>query len=410
MINRSKNKVLNWRFCQRVYILLLRKHKSCHQIGISAIVAFIFLVVTLYVSNLPVVFSSEKMLLQCYELAKVTLGLNHSATIYDESVILVNTHYADTLVIERTNDCDYGKVPVVNRVWLYQLLNKLKNQQYKYIILDIFLDHADDQPGDKDLYKLLAKMPRVIVGNPKDSPLVDSRISNKVGDVGYKTTFWESDFVKYRFKHNGCKSIALKMYEEITHDTTSIDGIMSRHNSVLTFEYFKDDWDINELQDVKDFIDDADEKIIIVGDFGDYNRRYGDTHSTYIGEIPGPIIHFNAYLFLLNGHHQVSAFLLLLLFFAFWWLTYQTLIQSTYTWLFMWIGYPVFLVVLFFFTYLLFNEVYDVLITSSLFYLLKTVTESFRERKLLMERYYIVSNNIKVKLNSIHQIWKRLLK
>lgn len=403
-------KVMNWHSWLKMGILLYKKHKKCHQIGISAIIAFIFLFITLYVSNLPVVFSSEKMLLQWYEIGKKTIGLNHSTTIYDDSVVLINTHYADTLVVERKNGCDYGKIPVVNREWLYQLLNKLREQQYRYIILDIFLDYADNQPNDKELYKLLADMPCVVVGNPMGSPLADERIKNKVGDVGYKTTFWESDFVKYRFIHSGYKSVALKMYEELTDDTAGIDGLMSRQNSVLTFEYFKDDWDIHELQDVKDNIDDAEGKYIIVGDFGDYHRKYGDTHNTYKGEILGPIIHFNAYLFLLNGHHRISIYLLLVLFFAFFWLAFQTLKQSKFTWLFMWIGYPIFLVVLFFFTYILFNEVYDVLITSSLFYILKTITEIFRERKLLMERYSILRNNMNVKFKSIHQIWKRILK
>ena len=361
------------------------------RIGISAVIALIFLSITFFVSGLPIVFNSEKFYLQCYEIVKDGLGLNKFSTSHEDSVIFVNTHYADTLAIEYEAEQEVGPIPVVNRKMLYQFLKSIQDQGYKYILLDVIFDKADRLSEDKELYELIATMDRIVIPSvPECKMLADTILVNKIGEVIYNGTFWESDFVKYRFKHNGKRSLALKMYEEITHDTTSIDECFARHCAMLTFDDYHANiktmtWDDNHLNDWTSIKDDVGGKYIIIGDFGDVDYFDGDTHNTFLGEVPGPVINFCAYKYLQKGHHRISGMLLFILFLVFWWLVFQTLKQSNFTWIYI-LGYPVFWIIMFFIIYLLYDEVYDVLTTSLMFYILKTTIEIHRGRKLIMER------------------------
>ena len=302
--------------------------------------------------------------------------------------MLVNTHYAQTLVMEHEDTISIGMVPVTDRKKLLQFLQYLNEKKdYKHILLDISLDKYVRQEEDTTLYHLIDSMDKISIAMPKNRNLADTCLFRKAGEVFYYSTPWEDDFVKFPFLPNGVKSLPLKMYEELDcsfgHNSI-FEKLFVRKNVFLTYEFV----DTSYLYDLGDQMQTKD-RYVLIGDFID------DVHNTYIGKLPGVLINFNAYLSLHNGHHRIKFWMLVILYLSFFLLAYQTLIQSKFTWLFMWIGYPVYLILLCFVTYYLYNDIYDILIATSLFYFLKTVVECCRERALIFQRINMILEIIK---------------
>lgn len=148
------------------------------------------------------------------------------------------------------------------------------------------------------------------------------------------------------------------------------------------------------------------DKYVAIGAFqGD------DNHSTYIGSVCGTLINLNAYFSLLDNHHVISITLVVILFFAFFVLAYLTIARQdlrgladsmtqkqNYRWrtrmmtlsaLCSWIGYSLFLSILCILTYVLLGEVYEIFITSTLFYFLALAvkyTDNFKKLSKLWKR------------------------
>ena len=379
----------------------------------SVAISMIFLIITLIVSDIvvPTPFSSEKMMFKVYEHLKTRLADDKWDKSMTDSVVLIDTHYAKTLVMEDS----IGKVPVSDRKTINNLLCLLKERNdYRYIILDISLDKAVSQIEDTALHKTIITMPRIIIANPKEGgkKLADTVLYSKAGRVWYYTSEWETDFVKYPYIKDKEYSLPMKMYEELNEcvkphnilNRDSVyytdDGTIIRNSVFLTFSYN----DITFLHDIEDAIETIKSnngiktkgKYILIGDYKN------DQHHTYIGEMPGTLIHFNAYLALTKGEHKIKFGMVAILFLVLFTLTYLTLTQSKFTWIFMWIGYPVFLALTCFIIYYLYNQVYDILITSTLFYCLKTSVECYRERS-------TIHYNIKKVVNKHIYTKKKLL-
>lgn len=377
-----------------------KQHHKFIRVGLSALISLIILLITLVCSDIVIPLSSEKMLFKKFELLKQSISMgNEEKSSKLDSVLLIDTHYAQTLVNEYENTDTIGRVPVTDRRLLLQLLLQLsKDTTYKYIILDISLSKNVRQVEDTTLYHLIASMPRISISMPGNDDIADSCLIPKIGEVGYYISQWENDFVKYPYFQNGKKSLPLKMYEDLTgrsitrHGIFHTDGTLARGSVFLIYNY-TEKYKIHYLEDkgLNDMITEdqyAKDKYVLIGDLEE------DKHNTYIGELPGVIINYNAYLALIERHHLIKAWMLLLLFVAFFLLTYQTLTQSKFTWLFMWIGYPFFLTILCFAVYYYFNEVYDILIATSLFYFLKTVVECIREREVILQRITLVRQTL----------------
>lgn len=359
--------------------------------GLSILISAIFLVIVLISSSVPIPFTTEKLLLRWFEVLKPQFVQTHQDNLTD-SVILVDTHYTQELVMERIytkgNDgkniaLDVGNVPITSREKLNDLLSKLnKKRDYKYIILDVSLDKAVAQPEDSSLYNLIASMPRLFIAMPKDNALASDTLYSKAGQVLYHSTLWENDFIKFPICPNGEKSLPLKLYEDSTHQTVIsfgpfyFDKGLIRNSIFITYDFI--DYDFKYSLDNIDISNvETSNKYILIGDYVD------DVHNTYKGNLPGTIINFNAFLTILNGHHRISLWLVLIMLAFFTYLSHQTIVESRFTWLFMWIGYPIYLSILCFIIYFLFNEIYDVLIATSLFYSLKTIIGYWKYRKII---------------------------
>ena len=422
------------------------KKQHIIEIGLSAGIAVIFLVITYYVMNLRIPITSEKAKIQLFEVIKQSLFPQDQSTMTD-SIIMIDTHYDQQFVMEHVPDSTQtpkGIVSVTDRTKLLRCLNYLKkHNDYRYILMDIILDKAVSQKSDSTLYRTISSMKRICIAKPHDCPLADSCLNEKAGVVQYKLAIWENDFVKYPYYTDYEKSLPLKMYEELTGNSINrhwffyTDNALARNTVILTFNNV----DIRERTylggmnnySIEEILEDMDTKgkYILIGDFED------DLHNTFLGEIPGTMINYNAFLSLLSGHHRITFGTILFLVFVFalpiyfkitryrhvkrlwvkfyskfkkiriWLLSFLKkrvpytimswigkiyhLIAISVLWRFLgklassifssWVGYPLYLIIVCWIYYVCFNEVYDMLITTLLFYLLDLFMDSYFEKQ-----------------------------
>ena len=411
--------------------------KNSIDICITIIIAGLFSFITYWAMNVKIPISAEKAKLQFFEAFRQYLWPKEESHITD-SIIMIDTHYDQQFVMEKElpSMLEKGFVPVADRDKLLRCLEYLKQRDdYKYILLDIFLDKAVQQDADSALYKTIASMPRIVIAKPQNYPIADSCLLPKTGTVQYKTALWENDFVKYPFSYKGEKSLPLMMYEDITGRTISKYGPiywdkgLARNSVILTYDNVdldmrsylggSDDYPIeNDLEDAKG-------KYILIGNYVD------DLHNTYLGEMPGTLINFYAFLALLHGHHKIGIglFFLFLIVFSIpiylkitdYYIPKQIknhflnfvivkkiislvekklytkkknkfleVIRKCILFIIMllsklfneWVGYPVYLLVICLFTYLVFNEAYDILVTTGLFYLFNLIWATYQKTKL----------------------------
>lgn len=378
----------------------------------SVVIAIGFLLFSYSITNLNFPISGEKALLYRFELVRNYLFPRESTV--NDSILLIDVSF-DKTPVKATDEfgMPIGDIQITDRQKLLELLQELKRRDdYKYILLDVFFGQKGETSQDSALYATIRSMPRIVIPCHSDEALADSSLRVKAGLADYTMTYKERSFVKYPYMSDGGKSLPLKMYEDITgrsihkHGFVYTDGWrLVRKSVVLTFDVNANSaynekgekvWyylgaDILGNEEERGLLYEMPEltkdKYIAIGAFqGD------DSHSTYIGSVCGTLINLNAYFSLLRNHHVVSVTLVLILFGAFFVLAYLTLTRQdlrrltdsmtrkrNYRWrirmmtlsaLCSWIGYSLFLTILCLITYIFLGEVYEIFITSTMFYLL----------------------------------------
>ena len=358
------------------------QNKWVRLIGISSIIALPILFGTIFMSNQSWTLGGEKTILMWFE--HVSKDSPERRNEWKDSLLLIDVHDDKTLVTLYDEDSlKCGTEIAVNHAHLYRMLQDLqKADNYRYIILDVFLDKEIAQSGDSTLYQLIASMSRIVVACGTE-PLADSCLYSKAGSVQYSTTLWENDFVKYTYIDNGQRSMPLFMYEELTGKHVvrkgpflCEDGDLVQRNVILTYNvvWNKRLYDRRLCSDMicDDSSDEpailpsrSDGKYVLIGDFK------SDIHNTFLGEMPGILINFNAYCSLVKGHHRLSLWYLFNLYVVFVLLVLLTIHRSTLARFVMWFGYPVILGALCLTTYICYHQTYDVLSITLLYYLLE---------------------------------------
>lgn len=351
----------------------------------AAIIALLFMIVVYHVANYRIPISAEKAKLQLFEKIRA-ICLGEPQLQSGDSVVMIDVHYDKQMVVERDEGLANGMVPVTSREKLLKLLNFLhERNDYRYIVLDVFLEKNVAQEGDSALYQLISKMPRIVIAKPLQGELADSRLNAKAGTAQYGTAIWENDFVKFSYQTDSTKSMPLLMYEELTGQTISkhwgnwyTDKGLARNSVILTYEFCDEDmvWDLGtgllgdtidgranvpELQNLE-----TKGKYILIGDFE------GDRHQTFLYDMSGTTVIYNAFLTLLHQHHVISFSLILSIFIVFWLLAWLTITQNEkFEWLCSFFGIPSYLFLLSLLIYLIAREAYDVLVATTLFWILK---------------------------------------
>ena len=320
----------------------------------------------------------EKMKLQICEWVKQSLWKQDTGCDMFDSVMMVNVHYDKVFALERVDNKPKGYESVTDHRKLLTFLKKLKDyDNYKYIMLDLYIEKDIAQECDSELISLIESMDRIVVPIPLGGlEKIDKRLVSHAAMAKYGSTLWENDFVKYPYYSDGVKSIPLKMYEDVTGRTIfdyklfAWDRGIARKNVLLTYEFrelvfayhlgqgilggslagIRSEGILNKPQKFKD-------KYILIGDFNE------DRHDTFLGEMSGTTINFNAFISLLHGKHRPGLPMILVLYVIFTGMVYMTLTCSRAVSGGFW-SYGTWLLVFCIAVYLLFNEVYEILVLS----------------------------------------------
>lgn len=308
------------------------------QLLMAAVFTGVLLVACYIYDNVPHSLLGSASVSQRYEIAKsALLGLSDKVP---DDVMLVNIAYDRELVNyydELQPEFPSGVVSVTDRRRLIAFFNQLAdNPTYKYIMCDVRFEPNIDSPEvDNELYDAIARTPRLVLPMHEGEEPTDPRIFSKAGYSDYAVNFVESNFVKYEFCKNNDESFPLKAYHDLTGHTISkygplyvsngqlsrkcvelkfpvriySDGVMSLDSldilaatgsiSGTKRVYYNLGADILDMD--MDMAVKAKDKIIVIGDFSG-----GDNHSTYLGDMPGAVINYNALCALLNEDHIVS--------------------------------------------------------------------------------------------------------
>lgn len=327
------------------------------RIGYAFVIAIGMLLFSYWVTNQPFLLNgSELGLMRYVELVNGFFNPQDKNNVPD-SVMLINVSYDPVLVV--TGSQNDGAIPtgyefITDREKLLQLLVELKRRDdYKYILLDVsFSDNKDYQTeADSALFNTILSMDRIVIPRLHGEDLADKRLNKKAGFVNYYTNFKFDSFSKYPYLVDGQESLPLKMYEDISGNRIDAHGLFPTENSwpvrrsiLLPFEIridtetpYKENGEPVWLNLGKDLLRcsfnesiKGDEqlykmstqgKYIVIGAFSGNN----DKHYTYIGNQPGPIILFNAFLVLMHQGHRLHFLVFLVMFFVFLVMSYSIL-------------------------------------------------------------------------------------
>ena len=372
----------------KIFSISLNRKKAVFSVFLSFLFAILLMVSS--GCNLPI--NTQKDLLYLFNLLSEGSAKKEANDAFlRDSLLLIDVQYDKVMALKMAskNVAD-GYVAITDRLLLKEFLDSLNSRKdYKYIILDIFFEKSVRQSGDTALFNLISSMDNIVIPYPENGELADPCLQNKAGEVKYRVPFWETDFVKYPYFLDGAKSIATRMYEDITKSKINtfgpfyIEKGIVRSSAILTFDLLDDSFYHSYLSDVlgknpihknttsmfSEYKDYTKDKYILIGDFAN------DRHITYTGEMSGTMINFNAFLAMKNGHHRYSIIAFLVLWIVFFYYSYQILTRaSTSSWFVF--RYPFVLTVICFFCYM-FNEIYDVFVGSIILYLLRVCVDAY---------------------------------
>lgn len=261
--------------------------------------------------------------------SKGTWSLRNYTTVPDSTLSLINVGYSKEPVTVYADDDELfvrGEEYITNRKLLYDFLKiAYADNSYRYIMLDVELDNTP-HPYNDSLIDVLTKMERISIAactNPLH-PLLSEALEDKVGNVNYVKTQFETSFVKSILLLDGQASLSLKAYEACTgHRFRKVmwgwysdDGVLSNNSPYIHYRLrLCQDYkmlnnttannDYQGLIHMQECLDEPDvakyvrDKVIVLGDF---SSPY-DQHSTYVGMMSGPLINVNIFLDLCAGSH-----------------------------------------------------------------------------------------------------------
>lgn len=243
--------------------------------------------------------------------------------------------YLTDSVQDAETDCvvldTIGNQSITDRAKLLSLLNILSEGDYRYIFLDVRFEKDHHTEYDSALFARIKSMRDIVIATHRSNryTIADSTLLCKAAYADYRNTM-QTGFTRYEFIQDGQQSVALRMYSRLdNHDIKKRfgiywDGIRPCYNlcfiplptsfAVGTPETnqtedgtYRTHIGYNELSSdlLRNYEPDeirmiTDGKIIIIGDFDN------DIHSTYIGEVPGPMLSLAALRYLSDGNHLIE--------------------------------------------------------------------------------------------------------
>lgn len=242
----------------------------------------------------------------------------------DNVLVPVTDEFGDTL----------GYTQITDRSALLRLLEIAGTSHPKYVFLDIRFEKGLDSETDSALFAKMRSMPGFVFAHHRTIngyELADSSLLDNAALADYRSNMF-SGFSRYEFIQGDEESVALRIYRELDGGYLKkrgplylSDGGISYNMQFiplpanpsspygpeghirypyLTSQVFGEHSD-DELRAM------MHDKIIIIGDFDN------DIHQSYVGDMPGPLIHYYAYRFLRDGRQRVNIFYIIILLVAY---------------------------------------------------------------------------------------------
>lgn len=290
----------------------------------------VILIVLSYVLNNQSLFTGEDLDHYAWiEWVKNKVGLIKQSDRQD--VLFVNIAY-DKQLTEKIDEfgMPIGNTCITDRRKLLSFLQMLHStNNYKYVFLDVRFEKGYNAPEvDSVLFAEIRNMRNIVIANHSDIEIADSLLLDKAAISDYKATITATNFVRYKYSHNGNSSMPLYAYRDLTKRTINSHGLIYTcdgklcYNSLFvnfpveSFSEFDDENRKRYYNLGSDLLDNYSEedlatltqgKYIVIGDMIE------DLHDTYSGMKPGPVITCYAFQALMNKKHFVSYSLLLFL-------------------------------------------------------------------------------------------------
>lgn len=238
----------------------------------------------------------------------------------DDDILYLDVAHDKKLVpaIDEWGDT-IGVTPITNRKILADFLQLIKDEPYRHIFLDIRFEEGTECEDDSLLFATLSRMRDLNFSNHRGiETFVPDSLLNKSGYSDYRGNFRDG-FTRYEIIQDNKPSSALKIYSDLDSSYIKKSGPLYFDNGKLSYnmifvplylndtrhEGIKGEEKFHYLgfrmknmpEELKEM---AKDRIIVIGDFEN------DTHQTYIGDVPGPLLTVRAYQAMHKGIHHFS--------------------------------------------------------------------------------------------------------
>lgn len=307
------------------------------QIVFSLVCALILSVSSYLMENQPYELSDRSFLFYAIE-----MPFRQWTHEFDQNVRFISVSHDKQLVPIDTGDLSLGNTDITDRGKLLRFFERLERDKvhYKAIMLDIRFEKDLVTDVDEALYKKISEMRDIVVAHHQMDfisgyEIADSIMLGKAGYADYQQVAYENDFFRYPFLQNQGPSLALRLYDMIRGQKTSIrkwphlpvywsNNHLCANSPLLpiygdVYDKFSAPQKRNEKNNFDEhynFYEDLgadwlywedrnwslelDNAYIVIGDLEN------DVHDTYAGPRSGAFINWLAYLYLESGSHILS--------------------------------------------------------------------------------------------------------
>jgi hypothetical protein len=251
---------------------------------------------------------------------------------YDKTMVQVVDDFGDTV----------GRTSITDRDSLLKFLRIIEGADYKEVFIDVrfpkYIEGSTQYTLKSEpittatLFSQIKKMRNTLVANHAGMEIEDSSLLAKSAIADYGVTIF-TGFARYEYLQDAGQSVALRMYMDIDKRSLRSFGFLACDGWHLcrNAQFVHVPKDVVSAQRIENEVEvqnypllssqifrynTPDEiqkivngKVVLIGDFDN------DMHTTYAGNVPGPILNYLAYKELHEGRHLMGWFEIVRLFF-----------------------------------------------------------------------------------------------
>lgn len=336
------------------------------KILISTVISIILLFIGYFSNNQPIFTGENIQSLAVMESLNKFVGFHNESK--NDSVVYINTSFDKQLVQCYEKEDFPGSIPVymgnteiTDRNKLINLLNLLKDVNYRYLIIDIkfakglesYVNYYDSIEGkeyktDGKLFSLIKQLDRVVIATHHEIKLIDKELEKKSALADYRATATVTNFVRYEYfdsipyipltvyndlnKRNnldtischypfglyslkpfaiytqGCRLCYNSLFLDFSIHNEGKGGDESGHPFLSKLDFYNLSKDILETDNPKSIVKNFKDHYIFIGNISE------DIHDTYAGPQPGCVILYKAIKALDEHRHIITLTEIFLLF------------------------------------------------------------------------------------------------